>query len=216
MEDGYILLDIDIKNLKNFAEYPFNLSMDEKMKQLLESIVINGIITSLIVRKGHEGYEIISGHRRKYIAKILNIKKLLCIVKEMNNKEAILAMVDSNIYRENITYGQAKKKLNQELEIVKTNNEHEINRLVEEHKINIEDLEKKHKLEMEAKEKEYEHEKEILELKSRTSINEKSQEAMNTAMSGVMGNIFNGILSGKIDTDKINEISKKFSPNNNK
>ena len=39
-----------------------------------------------------------------------------------------------------ITYGQAKKKLNQELEIVKTNNEHEINRLVEEHKINIEDL----------------------------------------------------------------------------
>lgn len=91
-----------------------------------------------------------------------------------------------------ITYVQAKKKLNQELEIVKTNNEHEINRLVEEHKINIEDLERKHKLEMEAKEKEYEHEKEILELKSRTSINEKSQEAMNTAMSGVMGNIFNG------------------------
>ena len=115
-----------------------------------------------------------------------------------------------------ITYGQAKKKLNQELEIVKTNNEHEINRLVEEHKINIEDLERKHKLEMEAKEKEYEHEKEILELKSRTSINEKSQEAMNTAMSGVMGNIFNGILSGEIDPDKINEISKKFSPNNNK
>lgn len=115
-----------------------------------------------------------------------------------------------------ITYGQAKKKLNQELEIVKTNNEHEINRLVEEHKINIEDLERKHKLEMEAKEKEYEHEKEILELKSRTSINEKSQEAMNTAMSGVMGNIFNGILSGEIDPDKINEISKKFSQNNNK
>ena len=69
---------------------------------------------------------------------------------------------------------------------------------------------------MEAKEKEYEHETEILELKSRTSINEKSQEAMNTAMSGVMGNIFNGILSGEIDPDKINEISKKFSPNNNK
>lgn len=43
-----MLVDIDIKNLKNFAEYPFNLSMDEKMKQLLESIVINGIITPLI------------------------------------------------------------------------------------------------------------------------------------------------------------------------
>ena len=42
-----------------------------------------------------------------------------------------------------ITYIQAKKKLNQELEIVKMNNQHEINRLIEEHKINIEDLEKK-------------------------------------------------------------------------
>ncbi len=54
-----MLVDMDIKNLKNFAEYPFNLSMDEKMKQLLESIVINGIITPLIVRKKDECYEII-------------------------------------------------------------------------------------------------------------------------------------------------------------
>ena len=113
-----------------------------------------------------------------------------------------------------ITYIQAKKKLNQELEIVKTNNEHEINRLIEEHKINIEDLEKKHKLEMETKEKEYQHEKEIMELKSRTTINEKNQEMMNSAMSGVMGNIFNDILSGKLDPDKINELSKKFNQNN--
>lgn len=113
-------------------------------------------------------------------------------------------------------YMQAKKKMNQELEIVKTNNEHEINRLMEEHKINIEDLEKKHKLEMEAKEKEYEHEKEILELKSRTTINEKNQELMNTAMSGVVGDVFSGILSGKIDMDKIDELSKKFPKNNEK
>lgn len=97
-----MVVDIDIKKLRDFAEYPFNLSMDEKMKQLLESIVINGIITPIIVRKKDEYYEIISGHRRKYIAEILNIKKLPCIIKEMNDKEAILAMVDSNIYRENI------------------------------------------------------------------------------------------------------------------
>ena len=54
-----MLVDMDIKKLKNFSEYPFNLSMDEKMKQLLESIVINGIITPLIVRKKDECYEII-------------------------------------------------------------------------------------------------------------------------------------------------------------
>ena len=86
--------------------------------------------------------------------------------------------------------------------------------MIEEHKINIEDLEKKHNLEMEAKEKEYEHEKEILELKSRTTINEKNQELMNTAMSGDVEDVFSGILSGKIDMDKIDEISKKFPKNN--
>lgn len=78
---------------------------------------------------------------------------------------------------------QAKKKMNQELEIVKTNNEHE---------------------------------KEILELKSRTTINEKKQELMNTAMSGALGDVFTGILSGKIDMDKIDELSKKFPKNNKK
>ena len=78
---------------------------------------------------------------------------------------------------------QAKKKMNQELEIVKTNNEHE---------------------------------KEILELKSRTTINEKNQELMNTAMSGALGDVFTGILSGKIDMDKIDELSKKFPKNNKK
>ncbi len=114
-----MLVDIDIKNLKNFAEYPFNLSMDEKMKQLLESIVINGIITPLIVRKKDEYYEIISGHRRKYIAEILNIRKLPCIVKEMNDKEAILAMVDSNIYRENILPSEKAFSYKMKLEAIK-------------------------------------------------------------------------------------------------
>ena len=53
-----------------------------------------------------------------------------------------------------------------------------------------------------------------MELKSWTTINEKNQEMMNSAMSGVMGNIFNDIFSGKLDPDKINELSKKFNQNN--
>ena len=78
----------------------------------------------------------------------------------------------------------------------------------------IDDFSYSNNLEMEAKEKEYEHEKEILELKSRTTINEKNQELMNAAMSDVVGDVFSGILSGKIDIDKINELSKKFPQNN--
>ena len=114
-----------------------------------------------------------------------------------------------------ITYIQAKKKLTQELEIVKTNNKHEIDKLVKQHNINIENLKEKHKLEMELKEKEYQHEKEMLELKSKASIDEKNQEVMNKALSGVFGGVFNDLISGKITPEQINDLSKKF-PNKNK
>lgn len=113
-----------------------------------------------------------------------------------------------------ITYVQAKKKLSQELEIVKTNNKHEIEKLMQQHKINIEDLKEKHRLEMEAKDKEYIHEKEMTELKSKMVINEKSQEVMNGAMSGVVEGIFKDILSGKITPEQINALSKKISNKN--
>ena len=109
-----------------------------------------------------------------------------------------------------IAYIQAKKKLTQELEIVKTNNKHEIEKLMQQHKINIEDLKEKHRLEMEAKDKDYAHEKEMTELKSRVAINEKSQEVMNGAMSGVVEGVFKDILSGKITPEQINDLSKKF------
>ena len=109
-----------------------------------------------------------------------------------------------------ITYIQAKKKLTQELEIVKTNNKHEIEKLMQQHKINIEDLKEKHRLEMEAKDKEYAHEKEMTELKSKVTIHEKSQEVMNGAMSGVVEGLFKDILSGKITPEQLNELAKKF------
>ena len=69
-------------------------------------------------------------------------------------------------------------------------------------------------LEMEAKDKEYIHEKEMTELKSKMVINEKSQEVMNGAMSGVVEGIFKDILSGKITPEQINALSKKFSNKN--
>lgn len=113
-----------------------------------------------------------------------------------------------------ITYVQAKKKLTQELEIVKTNNKHEIEKLMQQHKINIEDLKEKHRLEMEAKDKEYQHEKEMLELKSKVTIDEKNQEVMNSALSGIMGGIFSDVISGKISPEQINDLSKKISKSN--
>ena len=97
-----------------------------------------------------------------------------------------------------MAYVQAKKKLTQELEIVKTNNEHEIKKIIEQHNINIKDLKEKHQFEMEAKDKEYQHEKEILELTSKNSIDEKNQE--------VISNLVEDIIKGKISMDQINKL----------
>ena len=92
--------------------------------------------------------------------------------------------------------------------------QHEIEKLMQQHKINIEDLKEKHRLEMEAKDKEYQHEKEMLELKSKVTIDEKNQEVMNSALSGIMGGIFSDVISGKISPEQINDLAKKFPKSN--
>ena len=120
---------------------------------------------------------------------------------------SIIASIITSI----ITYAQAKKKLTQELEIVKTNNKHEIEKLMQQHKINIDDLKEKHRLEMEAKDKEYQHEKDMLELNSKKTLEEKNQEVMNSAMSKFMGEVFSGFLSGNISPEQIIELSKKIN-----
>ena len=97
-----MIVDINTEKLINFDNHPFKIIDDENMQKLICSIVNNGILVPLIVRKKDDYYEIISGHRRKYVADYLNIKKLPCIIKEMNDDEAIVNMVDFNIQRENI------------------------------------------------------------------------------------------------------------------
>lgn len=97
-----MIAEIDSEKLVEFSSHPFKIVNDEKMQELINSIANNGILVPLIVRKKDDYYEIISGHRRKYVADYLNIKKLPCIIKEMTDDEAIINMVDSNIQRENI------------------------------------------------------------------------------------------------------------------
>lgn len=109
------------------------------------------------------------------------------------------------------SYCLSKRKFKNEVETIKINNEHEINKLMEQHKVDIENLKEKHLLEMESKEKDHKHEKEILELKSKNAINEKNQEMMNSAMSGVMGNFMSDVLSGKVDMEQLENLTKQFS-----
>ena len=68
-----MIVEIDSEKLVNFSYHPFKIVNDEKMQELINSIANNGILVPLIVRKKGDYYEIISGHRRKYVADYLNV-----------------------------------------------------------------------------------------------------------------------------------------------
>lgn len=95
--------DIEIRAIYPFENHPFKVLDDDKMDELVDSIKLNGVLTPVIVRPDDEGtYEMISGHRRLHAAERAGLSKIPAIVKEMTNDDAILAMVDSNLQREEI------------------------------------------------------------------------------------------------------------------
>lgn len=95
--------EIEIERIHAFPNHPFKVLDDEKMDTLVDSIRENGILNPVIVRPDQSGnYEMISGHRRLHAAKIVGLKKVPAIVKEMSDDEAIIKMVDANIQREEI------------------------------------------------------------------------------------------------------------------
>jgi len=97
------IIEMDVQRLRDFRNHPFKIREDTQFKQLTESISRYGILSPLIVRPMPEGvYEIISGHRRKYAAASLGYRKVPVIIRILDNEEAIIAMVDANLQREEI------------------------------------------------------------------------------------------------------------------
>ena len=95
--------EIEIRRIHAFPNHPFKVLDDEKMDTLVDNIREKGILNPVIVRPDQSGnYEMISGHRRLHAAKIVGLKKVPAIVKEMSDDEAIIKMVDANIQREEI------------------------------------------------------------------------------------------------------------------
>lgn len=92
-----------ITQLETFKNHPFSVEDNKEMTELVESIKLNGVITPIVVRyKDNDKYEIISGHRRTHAAKTAGLNKVPCIIKEMTDEQAVIAMVDANKQRENI------------------------------------------------------------------------------------------------------------------
>lgn len=95
--------EIEVSKIHPFKNHPFKVVDDDKMHELVESIMENGVLTPVIVREDKEGgYEMISGHRRLFAVKQIGLDTIPAMIREMDDDSAAIAMVDSNIQREEI------------------------------------------------------------------------------------------------------------------
>ena len=102
-EQAEEIRQVPITELHPFKDHPFKVLDDEAMLKTVESVALFGLLTPLVVRPRQEGgYEIISGHRRQHAAKLAGLKTLPVIVRELDDDQAILQMVESNLQRETI------------------------------------------------------------------------------------------------------------------
>ena len=111
--------EIRITELHPFRNHPFYVKDDESMQALCDSIREYGVLSPLLARPTGEGYEIVSGHRRRSAALKLGLEKLPVLVREMTDDEAIILMVDSNIQRENLLPSEKAFAYKMKLEAMK-------------------------------------------------------------------------------------------------
>ena len=111
---------IPIDDLHPFTNHPFKVLDDEAMTRTVESIAQYGVLAPLIARPRPEGgYEIISGHRRQYAAKLAGLDTLPVIVRQMSDDAAVILMVDSNLQREHILPSERAFAYKMKLEAIK-------------------------------------------------------------------------------------------------
>ena len=112
---------IPIGELFPFKNHPFKVLDDEAMTRTVESIAQYGVLAPLIarLRPDGDGYEIISGHRRQYAAKLAGLDTLPVIVRQMSDDAAVILMVDSNLQREHILPSERALAYKMKLEAIK-------------------------------------------------------------------------------------------------
>lgn len=114
------IVEIELERLRSFEKHPFKVTEDGQMMELQESIQKYGILNPLIVRPRPEGvYEIISGHRRKFAAEKIGYRKVPVIIRMLNDDEAVISMVDSNLQREMIRPSEKAFAYKMKYEVIK-------------------------------------------------------------------------------------------------
>lgn len=119
-ESGDLVTEVPLSELHPFVGHPFEVRDDEDMQKLVDSIRENGVLTNLTVRRRTEGgYEIISGHRRFHAAQRAGLDRVKVQVWDIDDDQAIIDMVDSNIQREHISPMEKAKAYAMKLNAIK-------------------------------------------------------------------------------------------------
>ena len=119
-ESGDLVTEVPLSELHPFVNHPFEVRDDEDMQKLVDSIKENGVLTNLTVRPRTEGgYEIISGHRRFHAAQLAGLDKIKVQVRDVDDDQAIIDLVDANIQREQLSPMEKARAYAMRLEAVK-------------------------------------------------------------------------------------------------
>ncbi len=112
---------LDLSDLHPFKDHPFGVRDDAEMKSLVESVRNGGVNQPALVRpREGGGYEIIAGHRRQMASQLAGYRNMPCIVRNMTDDEAILAMTDDNLrQRETILPSEKAMSLKMQYEAIK-------------------------------------------------------------------------------------------------
>lgn len=97
------IIKIKISEIDEFKNHPHKVELGDELNDLVESIKLNGLLVPIVVRrKENDRYELLSGHRRKKAYEILGLEEIDAIIKDLNDDESTIFMVDSNMYREKL------------------------------------------------------------------------------------------------------------------
>ena len=118
------ILEVPLAELHPFHNHPFHVLDDEKMQETVDSIAKYGVLVPGIARpRPAGGYELVAGHRRKHASELAGMTTMPVIVKELDDDEAIIIMVDTNIQRENLLPSEKAFAYKMKLEALKRQGE---------------------------------------------------------------------------------------------
>lgn len=111
---------IPLSEIRPFKNHPFKVTDDELMQQTIDSIIQVGVLNPAIIRPAPEGgYEMVAGHRRLHAADLAGLKTIPAIVRNLDDDEAVILMVDSNLQRETISPMERAQAYKMKLEALK-------------------------------------------------------------------------------------------------